>query len=212
MPGKLKMRLGSRRRFLRELAVMRLWNSSLLFVVVALAATVCLLGGPPGQIYTQSPGSSLVFADPGAVVLPTSGTMDERPFFSSGRHPAIEYADSESTDAVGELARKVNAGAIRLRFEKTSGYLLSVLEALRIPVESQGVIFSKTSLQSHYISPSNPRAIFFSDNVTIGFIRNAPLLELSAQDPKQGVVFYALEQKESERPQIVRGDSCLSCH
>jgi hypothetical protein len=110
------------------------------------------------------------------------------------------------------LARKVDEGAVRLRFDKTSGYLLSVLEALRVPADSQSVVFSKTSLQSHYISPSNPRALFYSDEVWVGFIRNAPLLEIASLDPRQGVVFYALEQRDAERPRIARSDSCLSCH
>jgi hypothetical protein len=145
------------------------------------------------------------------IVLPTAGTLEERPFFSTRRHPVIAY-DSAPTDPVGELAQKVADGTVHLRFDKTSGYLLSVLEALQIPVESQSVVFSKTSLQSHYISPTNPRALFYSDSVSVGFIRNAPLLEILALDPKQGVIFYGIEQQPSESPVIVRSDSCLSCH
>jgi hypothetical protein len=181
---------------------MHLRYRSLRFALIALISTLCLLSTQQGKPVVQ---------DENAVVLPAEGTLDERPFFASRRHPAIGY-DRQATDVVGELSRRVDEGTIRLRFDKTSGYLLSVLEALRIPIESQAIIFSKTSLQSHYISPSNPRAIFISDDVTVGFIRNAPLLEISALDPRQGVVFYAIEQRQAERPQIVRSDSCLSCH
>jgi hypothetical protein len=81
-----------------------------------------------------------------------------------------------------------------------------------VPIESQSMVFSKTSLQAHWISPENPRAIYYSDDVAVAFIRNAPLLEFSALDPKLGVVFYAVEQRAAERPNIVRSDSCLSCH
>lgn len=154
-------------------------------------------------------GSVQLLEEP--VVLPTKGMLDERPFFASRRHPAIAY-DRPASDPVGELARKIDAGTAQLRYQGRSGYLGSVLEALRIPTESQSVVFSKTSLQSHYISPTNPRALFFSDEATVGFIPGAPLLEISALDPQQGVVFYALENRQSDRPQIVRGDSCLSCH
>jgi hypothetical protein len=156
-------------------------------------------------------GFALPQGDEGAVILPTQGTLDERPFFSTRRHPAIAY-DRPSTDVVGELARKVDEGTVRVRFEGSGGYLLSTLEALRVPAESQAVIFSKTSLQAHYISPSNPRAVFYSDDVAVAFVRNAPLLELAALDPQQGVVFYALDQRPAERPRIIRSDSCLSCH
>src|SRR5262245_34773080 len=145
------------------------------------------------------------------VALPTEGSLDERPFFSTRRDPAIGY-DRQPTDVAGELSRKVADGTVKLRFDKSSGYLLSVLDALGVSVESQAVLFSKTSLQSHYISPSNPRALFYSDQVSVGFIRNAPLLEIAAFDPRQGVIFYAMEQNEVDRPVIARSDSCLSCH
>ena len=65
-----------------------------------------------------------------------------------------------------------------------------------MPVASQSVVFSKTSLQQHYISPSNPRAIYFTDNVIVAFIRNAPLLEIAALDSHQGMVFYAVHRGE----------------
>jgi hypothetical protein len=150
--------------------------------------------------------------DNSPVILPASGLIDERRFFSSMRHPAIEYPDRQTNDAVAELARRLDAGTVKLRFEKDSGFLLSVLEALKVPIESQSVVFSKTSLQSHYIGPANPRALFFTEEVSVGFIRGAPLLEISALDPQQGVVFYAIDQRQSEKPEILRHDSCLSCH
>lgn len=153
----------------------------------------------------------LLIPEENGIVLPTEGKLDERPFFSTRRDPAVGY-DRQSTDVVGELSRKVADGTVKLRFEKGNGYLSSVLNALQVPVESQALLFSKTSLQSHYISPSNPRALFYSDDVSVAFIRDAPLLEIAALDPKQGVIFYAVEQNDVERPVIARSDSCLSCH
>jgi len=152
-----------------------------------------------------------VGSDTPAVDLPTSGTVDERPFFGTRRDPAIDY-DRPTLDVVADLIRKVEDGTVKLRSDGSGGYLRSVLEALQVPVASQAVLFSKTSLQQHYISPSNPRAIYFTDNVVVAFIRNAPLLEIAALDSHQGMVFYALSQGEAERPQIVRSDACLSCH
>jgi len=113
---------------------------------------------------------------------------------------------------VAELKRKVDEGSVNLRFDGRGGYLHSVMEALHVPIESQAVVFSKTSLQAHYISPTTPRAIFYSDDVSVAFIPSAPLLEIAVLDPHQGVVFYALSQRQEERPQILRSDSCLSCH
>src|SRR4051794_14345934 len=102
------------------------------------------------------------------VELPSSGPIDQRPFFATRRDPVINY-DRESNDVVAQLAHKIEDGTVQLHFDKDSGYLLSVLNALHVPVESQSVIFSKTSLQSHFISPANPRALFYTDDVSVGF-------------------------------------------
>src|SRR4051812_25237357 len=150
-------------------------------------------------------------SDPPAVDLPASGTVDERPFFGTRRDVAIDY-DRPTLDVVADLIRKVDDGTVKLRYEGSGGYLRSGLEALQGPGASQSVVFSKTSLQQHYISPANPRAIYFSDNVIVAFIRNAPLLEFAALDSHQGMVFYALSQGEADQPHIVRSDACLSCH
>ena len=181
-------------------------HSIVVFAFVFLTVGLSFVATQSGQ---SRDALGIVYDEP--VVLPTEGTLEDRPFFSSRRHPAIDYADRPSTDIVGELARKVDEGAVTLAFDQTSGYLRPVLEALHVPIESQSVVFSKTSLQAHYISPTNPRAIFYTDEVSVAFIRNAPLLEISALDPRQGVVFYLIEQ-HSRRPRIVRSDSCLSCH
>ena len=56
------------------------------------------------------------------------------------------------------------------------------------------LVFSKTSFQAPRINPKNPRAIFFNDTVSVGWVRGGPVLEVIAQDPKQGAIFYTLEQ------------------
>jgi hypothetical protein len=90
--------------------------------------------------------------------------------------------------------------------------LRSLLEALEVPLESQVLVFSQTSSQAKLISPENPRAIYFSDDVAIGWVRRGPVLEIAATDPETGPVFYTLDQSPSARPQFERNDACLSCH
>jgi hypothetical protein len=131
---------------------------------------------------------------------------------ASPDHPAIEYATRPTNDAVAQLNRKIQDGQVQLKFEGVQGYLRSVLEALDIPVESQMVVFSKTSLEMHLISPRNPRTIFFNDRVAIGWVPQEPFVEVIADDPRQGAVFYTLDQKPEERPVFVRHDDCLVCH
>jgi len=128
------------------------------------------------------------------------------------REPALHYFTKPTTDPVATLNERLRSGAVRLTFDETRGYLASILDALRVPVESQMLIFSKTSVQSRWINPRNPRALYFSDTVTVGYIPGADFLEFAAEDPQQGVIFYTLDQRPAPQPAIERRDFCLSCH
>jgi len=87
-----------------------------------------------------------------------------------------------------------------------------VLDALHVSRASQVVVFSKTSLQAPRISPRNPRAVYFNDTVSVGWVPTGEVVEIAAQDPKQGVIFYTLDQVEVARPRFKRRDDCLQCH
>jgi hypothetical protein len=139
-----------------------------------------------------------------------SGQLDEvsYPF---PEDPAIEYAKRPVDDVVSRLNRGLEAGKARLNFDGPQGYLRSVLDALNVPVESQMAVFSRTSVQAGRISPQNPRTLFFNDSVTVGWV-NGGFIELAAEDPKQGVIFYTLAQAPWEQPQFKRDNSCLTCH
>jgi hypothetical protein len=127
--------------------------------------------------------------------------------------PPIEYSKATPENRVSELARRIEAGECQLAFDEDRGYLASLLSALDVPVESQTLVFSKTSLQRQRISPKRPRAVYFNDDVYVGFCQSGEVLEISVADPKLGAVFYTLDQKESERPTFLRQtDNCLICH
>jgi hypothetical protein len=138
--------------------------------------------------------------------------LAERPPTGGLAHPAIGYYVRPTQDAVSGLVRRIDAGTASLTFEDASGYLASVLDALHVPVESQMLVTSKTGVQGLHTDPSNPRAIYFNDAVTVGYIRGAPLLEFAVHDPEQGVVFYAVDQKPQLRPVFDRRQGCLTCH
>jgi hypothetical protein len=126
--------------------------------------------------------------------------------------PPINYQTARPEDAVTKLQERIRTGELDLGFDQQFGYLRSVLNALKVPPSSQMLVFSKTSLQRRNIRPDNPRAIFFNDDVYIGFIPGAPAIEISTADPKLGAVFYRLENKKFERPEFTREMDCLSCH
>src|SRR5437867_9059258 len=99
--------------------------------------------------------------------------------------PTIGYASKPLNDPVTNLARRIESGESRLEFDDESGYLRSLLEALKIPIESQVAVFSKTSLQSGRINPQNPRTIFFNDSVAVARPRGG-FIEVASTDPEQG--------------------------
>jgi len=128
-------------------------------------------------------------------------------------HPKIEYENTTPDDAVTRLNAAWSKNQKLPQWDSHGfGYLPSLLKAFGISLDTQTLVFSKTSLQATQISPWNPRVIYFNDEVSIGWIPDAPRLEISAIDPKLGAVFYTLDTHKQEEPKIRRQDSCLSCH
>ncbi len=101
-------------------------------------------------------------------------------------HPAIAYAKAPVSDPIAQLNGRLQSGEVTLEKNGPSGYLTSVLSALGVPIESQVLVFSKTSFQASRINPTNPRAIFFNDTVSVGWVRGGPVLEFVAQDARAG--------------------------
>lgn len=124
-------------------------------------------------------------------------------------HPAIQYSRA-SNDPVAALLRRPEAVS-RLTSEGPSGHLRSLLAALDIPVSSQIMVFSKGSVQSGIIEANNPRALYFNESVVVGWVRGG-FIEIAAQDPEQGTVFYRAHAGWLGGLSITRDDTCLSCH
>ncbi|QDT05613.1 hypothetical protein K227x_40140 [Rubripirellula lacrimiformis] len=127
--------------------------------------------------------------------------------------PPIDYTGAATTDAVWQLDQRLSAGEAELDYEDNFGYLRSALSALEVPIASQTLVFSKTSLQLHRISPRRPRALYFNDDVYVGYCQNGDVLEFAVTDPKQGAIFYTLAQDADQQPKFVRDrGQCLACH
>jgi hypothetical protein len=134
-------------------------------------------------------------------------------FDRGAEHQAIAYSSGTPSDPVARLQRRIDAGAVRLNFDERWGYLPSLLEALDIPVSSQGLVFSKTSLQVDRIGPWAPRAIYFNDDVYVGGVQGGPILEIASVDANLGAIFYTLPQEPSAASRFAReGSTCLMCH
>lgn len=128
--------------------------------------------------------------------------------------PPIEYSKSVPDNPVSRLQQSLDRRDAVLTHEGAHGYLRSVLQALQLPISSQSLVFSRTSLQLRRISPETPRALYFNDTVYLGFCQGGDVLELSVADPVLGTVFYTLDQQPaSDVPQFQRQtDNCLVCH
>ena len=151
-----------------------------------------------------------VFAIPCAAAIALAQRTDV--FVESINHPVIAYRTAPVHDAVADLDEKLQHGSIQLAFDRDTGYLRATLDALKVPIESQTLVFSQTSAQAKQIGPRTPRAVYFNETVAVGWVRGADVLELAAQDRHQGVVFYTLDQKRTDAPRLTRDNTCLLCH
>jgi len=137
-------------------------------------------------------------------------------FVLSRDHPAIRYSTGDLDNPIVRLNERLTKGEVRLTYDAAHGYLTSLLDALAIPVSSQMLVFSKTSFQADLVTMHNPRAIYFGDDVFVGWVRGADVLEIAAADRRQGSVFYTLQQKAPGAPGVPvtleRKTDCLACH
>lgn len=124
----------------------------------------------------------------------------------------IQYGKTAATGPIQKLQERLESGQATLQWEEQFGYLRSLLAALKVPEASQMLVFSKTSFQRDRISPANPRALYFNDEVYVGYVPGSPVLEFSMADPKLGGVFYTLDNRRTNRVRFVRTDNCLECH
>jgi hypothetical protein len=145
-------------------------------------------------------------------------TLSSRADFQGSTHlmpfeeDTINYNNAPDSGPIAALRERIEKGKVTPRFEQERGWLVWLLDELKVPKSSQMLVFSRTSLQRERISPRTPRSIFYSDDVYLGFIPGAPLLEISAVDPKLGAVFYTIDQTFTNKLTITRSAQCLECH
>lgn len=146
-----------------------------------------------------------------AVPLVSAQTLEATAQLEFESEP-INYQTASVNDRVAKLIASLDAGKVKLSWDKEHGWLPSLLKALDVPRSSQLLVFSKTSLQLNRISPLRPRALYFNDDTYIGWVQRSDVLELAAVDATQGTIFYTLKQN-ADRPEFRRDKgNCLICH
>lgn len=166
-------------------------------------------------MFFQHPLRSCLLA---AVVAAATADVSAQSDFQGAMHPVpfgeapIEYDKQQPGGPIARLRERIEAGRARLEFDPVHGWLPALLKELGVSSKSQMLVFSKTSLQRNYITPRNPRALYFNDDVYIGWIPGAPVMEISEVDPVMGTVFYDVDNLNRSGPVFNRNAQCLNCH
>ena len=124
----------------------------------------------------------------------------------------IHYSATTPNDAVTRLQARLKSGTVKL-IGNEQAMLRTVLGELGVFPDTQTLVFSRTSFQRTRIRPDQPRALYFSDSVYVGWVPGG-LVEVTAIDPQLGPVFYSLALPNARRssPTINRAPDCLRCH
>ncbi len=141
-----------------------------------------------------------------------SGAALAEPFAGDIDLPPHNYHSRPLTDRFTRLKDDLEGGRIALDRTSEKAFLQSLLKVFGIPASSQMLVFSTTSLQLRYITPANPRALYFNEDLYVGYIPGARL-EIVSLDPEAGAVFYIFDMPRGTEPiRAERSDRCANCH
>lgn len=196
MKSRISLALYKNAQALKQFAVRETWRSSkvkrvsfVLFLVLSAATLGWRAVRANGQIAVRNQG-----------YVPYSDAP-------------INYRTAPLSDPVAKLQDQISNGKETLQYEPDHGYLKSVLKLLKVPIDSQTLVFSKTSFQYKKISPEHPRALYFNDDVYVGSVHEGKAIEIVSFDPMQGAIFYLLDEHKVEHPVFQRAElDCTQCH
>lgn len=140
-------------------------------------------------------------------------------FAQSGVTPVGEFGEAphhywtQPEDPFSKFIVRVEKGEVK--FPLGAGekeFVIALLRELDVPTSSQLWVFSGTSLQSGRISPRNPRAIYFNEEVYVGYVPGGQL-EIASLDPDRGAVFFLFDiPRNGEAVRFQRSERCMNCH
>ena len=151
-------------------------------------------------------------------VLTQAGLMARAEEAKKSLAPAVAFADAPHdywtrplTDEVTRFVERLNAGTAAMDATGEKAYLLSLLKELDVPASSQLLVYSATSLQGGLIRAANPRALYFHEEVYVGYVPGGKL-ELASIDPEAGAVFHILTRPNGGQARVERTNRCMNCH
>ncbi|HEX2749278.1 MAG TPA: hypothetical protein VHM91_14820 [Verrucomicrobiales bacterium] len=107
---------------------------------------------------------------------------------------------------------KVSKGEAQMPAGDEITVMRGLLKEFSVPVSSQMIVYSATSRQA-IISPYRPRALYFTDELYIGYVPGGRI-EVASIDPQAGPVFHIFDFPRSERATVRadRSTRCMECH
>lgn len=147
------------------------------------------------------------------MLLSSLKAADEKPAPAFDyKAPPHNYWDREPQDVFTKLMKRMQSGEVKLDTSDEKSFASSVLAALDVPVSSQLLVYSATSMQSERINARNPRALYFNEDVYVGVVPGG-LVEVLSIDPELGGVFHVFDYpKPGVPPRVDRPTKCFNCH
>ena len=126
--------------------------------------------------------------------------------------PPHDYWKQTPKDRFSRWMTNVQSGRVELDYSGEKAFVASVLKSLDIPASSQMLVFSTTSLQLSLISPRSPRAIFFNEDIYLGYVVGGKI-EIVSVDPDLGGIYYIFDiPRNGQPPHPDRATRCMNCH
>jgi len=142
-------------------------------------------------------------------LIGTACAAEWEPVLDSEPH---RYFQRTAVDRFSRRIPELAEGRLPLDRSSERAFLKSLLRALDIPESSQLLVFSNTSLQLSLINPNNPRALYFSDDLYLGYVPGGKI-EVATIDAELGAVFYIFDIPRSDSRVVVeRARRCMNCH
>lgn len=116
--------------------------------------------------------------------------------------PAHDYWKRDLHDPFTRIKSRLESGEMDFNYGSEKDFVVSLLKELKIPKTSQMLVFSATSLQTGLISTSNPRALYFNEDLYLGWVPGGKI-EIVSIDPALGGIFYIFEFKGTDKSTFI---------
>lgn len=144
--------------------------------------------------------------------IPAGAQSEEDSSYQEFDRPPHDYWKRPLRDPFTAFKADLDAGRVVLDYTSEKAFLSTLLKALNIPASSQLLVFSTTSLQLRFITASSPRALYFNEEVYVGYIPGGRI-EIVSLDPELGAIFYIFDIPRGPGSiRVERSDRCMNCH